>query len=91
MVREKAQASTAILAMVAAARVAVGATMILAPSRIFSPGFGAVLPSRGLGPRLIPAQMKGLSSSAIGQMADADISDPATSTWCARLPHWHPW
>jgi hypothetical protein len=53
--------------------------------------FGAVLPSRGLGPRLIPAQMKGLSSSAIGQMADADISDPATSTWCARLPHWHPW
>src|ERR1700748_2930859 len=27
----------------------------------------------------------------IGQMADADISDPATSTWYARLPHWHPW
>ena len=40
MVREKAQASTSILAMVAAARVAVGATMILAPSRIFSPGSG---------------------------------------------------
>jgi hypothetical protein len=40
VVREKAQASTAILAVVAAARVAVGATMILAPSRIFSPGSG---------------------------------------------------
>jgi hypothetical protein len=38
--RDKAQASTSILAMVAAARVAVGATMILAPSRIFSPGSG---------------------------------------------------
>src|ERR1700687_1741971 len=38
--REKAQASTSILAMVAAARVAVGATMILAPSRFFSPGSG---------------------------------------------------
>ncbi len=38
--REKAQASTSILAMVAAARVAVGATMILVPSRIFSPGSG---------------------------------------------------
>ena len=40
MVREKTQASTSILAIVAAARVAVGATMILAPSRIFSPGSG---------------------------------------------------
>jgi hypothetical protein len=38
--REQAKASTSILAMVAAARVAVGATMILAPSRIFSPGSG---------------------------------------------------
>jgi hypothetical protein len=38
--REKAQASTSILALVAAARVAVGAAMILAPSRIFSPGSG---------------------------------------------------
>ena len=37
---EKAQASTATLALVAAARVAVGAAMILAPSRIFSPGSG---------------------------------------------------
>jgi hypothetical protein len=40
VVREKAQASTAILAMVAVARVAVGTTMILAPSRIFTPGSG---------------------------------------------------
>ena len=39
--REKAQASNLILALVAAARVAVGAAMILAPSRIFSPGSGA--------------------------------------------------
>src|ERR1700744_1354812 len=38
--RDKAPASTSILAMVAAGRVAVGATMILAPSRIFSPGSG---------------------------------------------------
>ena len=39
--REKAQASTSILAIVAAARVAVGATIdALAPSRIFSPGSG---------------------------------------------------
>jgi hypothetical protein len=38
--REKAQASTSLLALVAAARVAVGATMILAPSRIFTPGSG---------------------------------------------------
>jgi hypothetical protein len=37
---EKAQVSTPILALVAAARVAVGATMIVAPSRIFSPGSG---------------------------------------------------
>src|SRR3984957_18168284 len=37
---EKAQASTSILAMVAAARVVVGTTMILVPSRIFSPGSG---------------------------------------------------
>ena len=38
--REKAQASTSILAIVAAARVAVGATMVLAPAGIFSPGSG---------------------------------------------------
>src|ERR1700760_5041823 len=38
--REKAQASNLILALVAAARVAVGAAMILAPSRFFSPGSG---------------------------------------------------
>jgi len=38
--RERAEGSTAILALVAAARVAVGAAMILAPSRIFSPGSG---------------------------------------------------
>src|SRR3984893_9359649 len=37
---ERAQASTPILALVAAARVAVGAAVILAPSRIFSPGSG---------------------------------------------------
>jgi hypothetical protein len=37
---EKAQASTSILALVAAARVAVGVAMIVAPSRIFSPGTG---------------------------------------------------
>ena len=35
MKRERAQASTSILALVAAARVGVGAAMILAPSRIF--------------------------------------------------------
>jgi hypothetical protein len=40
VVHEKAQASTPVLALVAAARVAVGAVMILAPSRIFSPGSG---------------------------------------------------
>src|ERR1700744_6606320 len=38
--REKAQAPNSILALVAAARVAVGVAMILAPSRIFSPGSG---------------------------------------------------
>jgi hypothetical protein len=38
--RDSAQASTPILTLVAAARVAVGATMILVPSRIFSPGSG---------------------------------------------------
>src|ERR1700753_787646 len=38
--RYKPPASTSILAMVAAGRVAVGATMILAPSGIFSPGSG---------------------------------------------------
>jgi hypothetical protein len=38
--QERAQASTAILALVAVARVGVGAAMVLAPSRIFSPGSG---------------------------------------------------
>jgi hypothetical protein len=38
--QQRAQASTSILALVAAARVGVGAAMILAPSRIFSPGSG---------------------------------------------------
>src|ERR1700744_4605683 len=37
---EKAQASTSILALVAAARVAVGGARILAPSRVFSPRSG---------------------------------------------------
>ena len=37
---ERAQASTPILALVAVARVGVGAAMILAPSRFFSPGSG---------------------------------------------------
>jgi len=37
---ERAGASTPILALVAAARVGVGAVMILAPRRIFSPGSG---------------------------------------------------
>jgi hypothetical protein len=37
---ERAQASTPILALVAAARVGVGAAMVLAPSRFFSPGSG---------------------------------------------------
>ncbi|HXB89373.1 hypothetical protein [Mycobacterium sp.] len=40
MTHEKAQTSNPILVLVAAARVAVGAAMILAPSRIFSPGSG---------------------------------------------------
>jgi hypothetical protein len=40
MNREPAQASTSILALVAAARVAVGVAMIVAPDRIFSPGSG---------------------------------------------------
>lgn len=40
MIHEKAGPSTPILALVAASRVAVGAVMILAPSRIFSPGSG---------------------------------------------------
>ena len=40
MVHERAQPSAPVLALVAAARVAVGAAMILAPSRIFSPGSG---------------------------------------------------
>jgi hypothetical protein len=40
VIRERTQGSTSILALVAAARVAVGAAMILAPSRIFSPGSG---------------------------------------------------
>ena len=38
--RERTQVSTRILALVAAARVAVGAAMILAPSRFFPPGSG---------------------------------------------------
>jgi hypothetical protein len=38
--RERPQVSTRILALVAAARVAVGAAMILAPSRFFPPGSG---------------------------------------------------
>jgi hypothetical protein len=38
--RETAQASTLILALVGVARVAVGAAMIFAPSRIFSPESG---------------------------------------------------
>jgi hypothetical protein len=37
---ERDQASTRALALVAAARVGVGVAMILAPSRIFSPGSG---------------------------------------------------
>jgi hypothetical protein len=37
---ERAQASTPILAVVAVARVGVGAAMILVPSRFFSPGSG---------------------------------------------------
>ena len=41
MTRETPQVSTRILALVAVARVAVGAAMILAPSRFFSPGSGA--------------------------------------------------
>ena len=40
MIHEKAQVSSPMLALVAAARVAVGAAMIIAPSRIFSPGSG---------------------------------------------------
>jgi hypothetical protein len=38
--REPAQASTSLLGLVAAARVAVGVAMIVAPSRIFSPETG---------------------------------------------------
>ena len=38
--RESPRVSTRILALVAAARVAVGAAMILAPSRFFPPGSG---------------------------------------------------
>ena len=41
MTRETPQVSTRILVRVAAARVAVGAAMILVPSRVFSPGSGA--------------------------------------------------
>ena len=37
---DRAQAATPILALVAVARVGVGAAMILAPSRFFSPGSG---------------------------------------------------
>ena len=40
MIRERPQVSTRILALVAAARIAVGAAMILAPSRFFPPGSG---------------------------------------------------
>jgi hypothetical protein len=40
VMRERAQAPSSILALVAAARVAVGAVMIVAPSRIFTPGSG---------------------------------------------------
>jgi hypothetical protein len=40
VIRETPQVSTRILALVAAARIAVGAAMILAPSRFFSPGSG---------------------------------------------------
>lgn len=40
MKRERPWESTSILALVAVARVGVGAAMIVAPSRIFSPGSG---------------------------------------------------
>jgi hypothetical protein len=40
VIHERVQASTPILALVAVARVGVGAAMIFAPSRFFSPGSG---------------------------------------------------
>jgi hypothetical protein len=68
VVRERAQAATSILALVAAARVAVGAVMILAPSRIFSPGSGTeTLLMRTIGIRDVVLGSGGCAAWASGQ------------------------
>jgi hypothetical protein len=69
--REKAQASTSILALVAAARVAVGAVMILAPSRVFTPGSGTeTLLMRTIGIRDVVLGSGGCAAWARGEQGE---------------------
>ena len=65
---ERTQASTPILALVAVARVAVGAGMILAPSRFFSPGSGTeTLLMRTIGIRDVVLGSGGCAAWARGE------------------------
>src|SRR3984885_10337739 len=65
---ERAQASTRIMALVAAARVGVGAAMILAPSRFFSPGSGTeTLLMRTIGIRDVVLGSGGCAAWARGE------------------------
>jgi hypothetical protein len=69
--RERSQGSTSILALVAAARVAVGAVMILAPSRIFSPGSGTeTLLMRTIGIRDVVLGSGGCAAWARGEQGE---------------------
>jgi hypothetical protein len=69
--RESTQGSTSILALVAAARVAVGAVMILAPSRIFSPGSGTeTLLMRTIGIRDVVLGSGGCAAWARGEQGE---------------------
>src|ERR1700735_4348747 len=65
---ERAPASTPILALVAAARVGVGAAMVLAPSRFFSPGSGTeTLLMRTIGIRDVVLGSGGCAAWARGE------------------------
>jgi hypothetical protein len=69
--RERSQGSTSILALVAAARVAVGAVMIIAPSRIFSPGSGTeTLLMRTIGIRDVVLGSGGCAAWARGEQGE---------------------
>jgi hypothetical protein len=69
--RERSQGSTSILALVAVARVAVGAVMIIAPSRIFSPGSGTeTLLMRTIGIRDVVLGSGGCAAWARGEQGE---------------------